>query len=500
MSKEPFLSSISRQSWSRPLAAALAGAALGALSLSASPAFAEPMQYYGGRVISNVEIIQVAWTNGGDAARLQDLATFHQTLVTTDYLDWLTEYDTFGKVGFADGQPGSSQHIGRGTWGGAFVISPSNAKTSLTDQEIGAELVARIGSGDLPAPKTDAAGNVNSLYFLEFPPQYVITLVGFQSCSQFGGYHSTVKLCDKSVPYAVIPGCGYDFPTSTFVETHELVEAITDTEAGLLPDFFQPIDRPIAWVAPADNFWNAPECADICQNLSDEIAGYTVATNWSNFANGCVVHIPICDGVSSPPACRPCNAFDDGVGCAVPTPACATTGPKTGQCVPCTAKSQGACSGATPVCDESSYTCVGCLSNADCTDPKTPVCEPATKTCRACQLDDECTDSHCDEQPDAQEGQCVECMVDTHCGPDEHCVDHVCEAPMTTTTGSGGGGAGGGGGSGGGSTSDSAGDSEGGCSCRVAEDGSSTGSWLAAALLGLLGLRRARRREEPGQS
>ncbi|HET7541352.1 MAG TPA: SUMF1/EgtB/PvdO family nonheme iron enzyme [Polyangiaceae bacterium] len=44
-----------------------------------------------------------------------------------------------------------------------------------------------------------------------------------------------------------------------------------------------------------------------------------------------------------------------------------------------------ACSGTTPKCKATSTTsvCVGCLSNADCTDPTTPVCNTSTNACQA---------------------------------------------------------------------------------------------------------------------
>ncbi len=455
-------------------------AAAGATLLAGATAGAQPLVYYGGRVLSNVEIVQVGWTSGVDATYLQDLATFHQALVQTDYLDWLAEYDTIGKTGFVDGLPGSAQHIGRGTFKGSFVITPANVKTSLEDSEIGAELVAQIASGALPPPKLDAGGNVDSLYMIEFPAAITITLFGLQSCAQFGGYHSTTLKDGKSVPYAVIPDCGYDFGTDTFVHTHELVEAITDAEAGLVADFNAPTNRPIAWVAVANNFWEAPECADICQNTADEIAGYTVATNWSNFAGGCVARIPICDGTSQPPACRPCTTFDSGAGCNGATPACATAGPQAGQCVLCTAAAQSACTGATPVCDEATFTCVGCLESADCEDPGAPVCETTSKTCRPCASDAECATGHCDLQEDAQKGQCVACDSHADCNVDHHCEAHECVAdPTGTSTGGGGSGGSGGGGSGG-----SGGNAEAGCSCRTpSSNGTSDARWAIAGLL-----------------
>ena len=48
-----------------------------------------------------------------------------------------------------------------------------------------------------------------------------------------------------------------------------------------------------------------------------------------------------------------------------------------------------ACTGATPVCEVGSGTCVRCVANADCSGT-TPVCDGGTHTCRACGGDGEC--------------------------------------------------------------------------------------------------------------
>ena len=124
------------------------------------------------------------------------------------------------------------------------------------------------------------------------------------------------------IPYGVHPSCGASF----VVHTHELVEAITDPDAGLVQ--FAVAARPNAWRTPSGNVVNpSVEIADICEPASVMVAGQTVAKCWSNFAQKCVGDIPLCDGTKMPPACRPCNAFDSGAACNGATPACATAGP-----------------------------------------------------------------------------------------------------------------------------------------------------------------------------
>ncbi len=67
--------------------------------LVAASASAQPLVYYGGGVISNVEVVQVAWTSGVDATFQADLTEFYKAILSSTYLDWLSEYDTLGKVG-----------------------------------------------------------------------------------------------------------------------------------------------------------------------------------------------------------------------------------------------------------------------------------------------------------------------------------------------------------------------------------------------------------------
>ncbi len=417
------------------LLATAAGSAFVALSAAATPASAQPLVYYGGGVISNVKVVQVAWTAEVPATRQADLTKFYEAVLGSTYLDWLSEYDTIGKVGFADGLPGSEQHIGRGSFAGAFVIAPNNTATLLDEGAIAKELVDQIGSGALPKPELDAQGRVRSLYMFEFPPGYDFTLGPSVGCGDFDGYHSTVLLDDTAVPFGVHPDCGLSFGALTVVHAHELVEAITDPDTGLAAS----LDRPMAWRATWEN-GNAEEISDLCQGAGVGIVGgFKVAKNWSNYAGGCVVEIPVCDGELAPPACRPCSAYDDGFACSGDTPLCAEDGAKEGQCVACTAADASACTGATPLCDVGANACVGCLGDADCRDTGASACDAETKACRGCQSNDECQFGVCDTAADGAAGQCVECDADADCGAAQVCTEHACvAAPVATTSGSGG--------------------------------------------------------------
>jgi hypothetical protein len=444
-------------------------AAHGAYRLGPKTPFSSDLKYYGGRVISNVNIVEVAWGSSVDATYMTNLQGFYTAIVTSPFIDWMTEYDTIGLTGFADLQPGSNQHIGRGTFGGNIVITPSNNSTALNDSDIQAELIAQLKKAALPAPTVDTNGNVDSLYMIDFPAGTSITLLNIQSCSSFGAYHFTVTYNGMSVPYGVHPNCGYSFDTATLIHSHELAEAITDTEVGLVENnTTSPSARPLAWVTLASTAWASQEAGDLCEGTSAKIGTYTVQKIWSNYAQACVAEIPICDGVLVPPACRPCNNFDSGNACAN---ACALGGIKAGECVTCTSKYAKACAGATPVCDDATYTCVGCMANTDCT-AAAPICDGTSHTCRGCTADTECSGG--DAGPDAgpggvcntTSGQCVACDIDAQCKPDQQCTAHACVPRPIPEAGA--------------EVGDQETASGGGCGCIVGAPAPARASWLLA--------------------
>jgi MYXO-CTERM domain-containing protein len=433
--------------------------------------------YYGGRVISNVEVVVVYWTSAVDPMIESGIGPFLSAITASPYIDWLEEYDTIALNG-QDGKPGSNQHIGRGTFGGARTISPKNTSMTLLDSDVQTELIGQINAGSLPMPTTDGSGNVNTLYMIEFPAGYTIEVEGKYNCSSYCGYHFTLSYEGPSgldpaisVPYAVMPditacggSCGSGFDEVTSIHSHELVESITDTEIGLLTG--PTLTRPAAWYDETDNM----ELADICDPFDPApgitggtavVAGYTVQLIWSDFASACVATIPVCDGTTTQPSCRPCTAYDDGVDCTGSTPVCQTefAAPNAGQCVGCASDANcavptpicdkttstcracmksdctgvtnicgtngacvqcedsdySACTGATPTCDVTTGRCVGCQSNIDC-PAKTPVCNRATNRCQACGASIDCPSGLvCDTGKDALEGECVDCNTTSDC-------------------------------------------------------------------------------------
>ncbi|HET9597357.1 MAG TPA: hypothetical protein VFP65_17335 [Anaeromyxobacteraceae bacterium] len=265
----------------------------------AAPAGAH-LSYFGGRVVSNVQVVQVIWGTGSFLPQVTStaspsIATFYQGVLNSPYVDWLTEYDT-SVAG------GTNQSIGRGSFFGQFVITPSVTAATITDAQIQSELAAQIAAGHLPAPTVDAAGNTNTYYAVFFPHGKTISQGGSSSCvaGGFCAYHGTVaaNASHREFYYGVHPdmqagsgcdrGCGTaptTFQNQTSVSSHELVETMTDPEVGLATTFAPPL----AWYDRVNG-----EIGDICNAQQGTVVGsdgvtYTVQTEFSNVANNCIV-------------------------------------------------------------------------------------------------------------------------------------------------------------------------------------------------------------------
>jgi Big-like domain-containing protein len=269
------------------------------------------LQYYGGKVISNVKVYQVNWTAGGQ----RSMAGFFSAVTSSSYLDWLNEYSTDIPVqaGGRLGAQGTGQLVGRGVFGGTFTITPSAANAGGTQQcgvavtsnccspdvapgagavcirdaQIADELQRQIAAGQLPP------ADENALYFVYFPAGIITSLRGHSACvaGGFCGYHSTYRdpVSSLSVYYAVMPshengsgcdlGCGDQALTTAFdkiseTSSHELAEAITDPEVGV--GVF--VDFPLGWYDA-----NNAEIADICdRSAHDAVDGFVVEKLFSN--------------------------------------------------------------------------------------------------------------------------------------------------------------------------------------------------------------------------
>lgn len=274
------------------------------VGVAAAPAGAH-LTYFGGPVISNVHVVEVLYGSGSYLPEVAgtttpNMETFFSDLTGTNsgYVSLLTQYDT-------PASGGTDQTIGNGTFDGLFQIVPSSGNDGATidDTQIQTELLAQISAGHLPGPVFDAAGNVNTLYMIYFPPGKTITLGGSQSCvaGGFCAYHSTTSNTFemKDLLYGVIPdlqsgscsvGCGTSsaFGNYTSVSSHELTEAITDADVGIATVF----GPPLAWYDMADN----AEIGDLCNGQQSSYVAngttYTIQLEFSNAANNCVLPPP----------------------------------------------------------------------------------------------------------------------------------------------------------------------------------------------------------------
>src|ERR1041385_771871 len=176
----------------------------------AAPAGAH-LSYFGGPIISNVQVIQVLYGSGSYNAQVAGttsptMGQFYGDIVgaNSGLISLLTQYNT-------NISGGTGQVFGFGTFGGLFQIVPSAANngSTISDTHIQSELLAQINGGHLPAPILDSLGNPNTLYMIYFPPGKTITQGGSTSC-QAGGlcaYPRTTSstLNAKHVLYGVLP-------------------------------------------------------------------------------------------------------------------------------------------------------------------------------------------------------------------------------------------------------------------------------------------------------
>ena len=265
--------------------------------------------YYGGRVVSNMQVVQVLWGTGSYLSNVTStatpsMATFYQQALNSDYVAWLDhDYNTVTPSP-TSGTAKTNQHIGAGSFAGQYTITPSVTGMNITDTQIQSEISAQIGAGHLPAPTMDAAGNSNTYYAVFFPNGFSIRQGTSRSC-QAGGfcaYHGTISnVGGREVYYGVHPdmqpgsgcdtGCGSaptPFGNYTSVASHEMVETMTDGEVGLA----SVVGPPLAWYDTTNG-----EIGDICNANQGTFVGgdgfmYVIQNEWSNSQNACIARIP----------------------------------------------------------------------------------------------------------------------------------------------------------------------------------------------------------------
>jgi hypothetical protein len=266
------------------------------------------LTYYGGRVVSNIKVVQVIWGSGSYLPQITSttapgVSSFFRNVLVSAHLDWLREYDTTSII--SPSGVSSRQSIGRGSFVGQYTITPSVAAngTTISDVNLQAELARQIQAGHLPAPERDAGGNPVTYYAVFFPAGKSITLGSQSSCvsSGFCAYHGAVTGNFGEAFYGAHPdmqpgsgcntGCGASssvFNNQTSVASHELVEAITDPEVSLATAYAPPL----AWYDATNG-----EIGDICNAEQGTITGgdgavYTVQAEFSNALSRCIIAPP----------------------------------------------------------------------------------------------------------------------------------------------------------------------------------------------------------------
>jgi len=265
----------------------------------AAPAGAH-LSYFGGPIISNVQVVQVLYGSGSYNAQVAgtsspSMGQFYSDITSSGLITLLQQYNT-------NISGGTGQVFGNGSFGGLFQIVPSSANngSTISDTQIQSELLAQITAGHLPAPILDSLGNPNTLYMIFFPPGKTITQGGSSSCvaGGFCAYHGTTSnlFSGKHVLYGVMPdmqagsgcatGCGSSttFGNYTSVTSHELTEAMTDADVGIATTFA----APLAWYDQTNG-----EIGDICNAQQGSYVAngttYTIQLEFSNSANNCVL-------------------------------------------------------------------------------------------------------------------------------------------------------------------------------------------------------------------
>jgi uncharacterized repeat protein (TIGR01451 family) len=272
------------------------------------------VQYFGGPVISNVQVVEVLWGSFVDPSSTTGLEQFFTDITQSNYFGLLAQYSTTGLSGLG-GAPGTNQIIGPGTFlSPRITITPStcpgsatNTPCSISDSQIQSEIASQLNAHHLPTPVQDSQGNFNTVYMIYFPPGVTISLApGVNSCQRGGfcAYHSNLTLnLQPKLPYGIFPdfsqggcapakGCGNGtaFQNLTSSSSHELAEAVTDVEVG---SFNGNVPAPpLAWVDQN----SGQEIGDFCNQNDGQITvnsnTYTVQRLLSNLESACVLAPP----------------------------------------------------------------------------------------------------------------------------------------------------------------------------------------------------------------
>ncbi len=215
--------------------------------------------FHGGVTLPNVQVQALyygdQWYN--NSALYQETGKFDgylQYLVNSPYMDMLT------KAGYG---------VGRGSWTQGTILEASlNSNYYLEDSTIQNAIQTDIYNGFLQVPTSDR------LYVVYVEPNIAVQMSnGATSQNTFAGYHGSFEMSNGWVAhYAVVTTPGgtvgngsannslNTFDEMTMVSSHEIAEAVTDTNINF--------STPIGWYDDQRN-----------EEIGDIVAGQTVYLN-----------------------------------------------------------------------------------------------------------------------------------------------------------------------------------------------------------------------------
>ena len=220
--------------------------------------FMPQVQYGGGPVLSNAEIVMITWYGDENASTFE---AFGDDLGTSDY--WA--------------QTTSEYHVGPAHSGPENHVRLPQSEAPIanwSDTAIEAWVTTHVqsyGTYGWPAPTS------NSVYVLYLPPNEDIQFSGSDACqSGIGGYHGNVIVNSKDVAYAVVLQCQDNSGAQTTAEaSHELIEAATDPHPSDITAWVGFDQDHLAW----DVFQSfQDEVADACEFYFDAFYEQTFST------------------------------------------------------------------------------------------------------------------------------------------------------------------------------------------------------------------------------
>ena len=250
----------------------------GLMSIRAS---GSALEYDGGPVVSNAQVVLVNWSTDISPAQAV-MPAFYADIVTSDYWSILMQYGTPNTP---------AQPIGFGTFVKTVTLTTAGCAVGCTVDisSVDSYIASLINSNDptLPPLSKDSAGNLNTVFMVHFAPNVTFTAQGLTSCKDFVATYDNITVGTSPnttiVPLGLIFDCSSndDEPPVTFAASGILAQIVTDPQVSSNP----------AWYT-SDTGGDVFSLCNETDNFSGDITVnghvYDVATLWSNASNKCV--------------------------------------------------------------------------------------------------------------------------------------------------------------------------------------------------------------------